>query len=156
MNPILKKMNFKGEGNMIVINAPDSFTSNLTAVTVEIYNTLEEGIATNFVLSFVQTLAQIERQMPLIEKALQGDGALWFAYPKGTSKRYKCEFNRDNGWETVGAYGFEPVRMIAIDEDWSALRFRRVAYIKKMTRSFAMTAEGKAKVDATTKQNTNN
>mgnify|MGYP005835701873 CR=1 FL=1 len=39
----------------------------------------------------------------------------------------------------------EPVRQVAIDEDWSALRFRRVEYIKTMTRSFAMTLEGKAK-----------
>jgi hypothetical protein len=35
---------------------------------------------------------------------------------------------------------------VAIDEDWSALRFRRVGYIKTMTRSFAMTKAGKEKV----------
>ena len=28
-------------------------------------------------------------------------------------------------------YNFEPVRQVAIDEDWSALRFRNVAHIKK-------------------------
>lgn len=65
---------------------------------------------------------------------MEGDGVLWFAYPKGTSKRYKCDFNRDNGWEILGQYGFEPVRMIAIDEYWSALRFRRAEYIKTMKR----------------------
>jgi hypothetical protein len=32
-----------------------------------------------------------------------------------------------------------------LNEDWSALRFRRVEFIKKMTRSFAMTEEGKKK-----------
>ncbi len=34
----------------------------------------------------------------------------------------------------MGAVGFEGVRQVAIDEDWSALRFRRVEYIKRMTR----------------------
>jgi hypothetical protein len=34
---------------------------------------------------------------------------------------------------------------VAIDEVWSALRFRHVEYIKTMTRSFAMTAQGKRK-----------
>ena len=58
---------------------------------------------------------------------------VWFAYPKGSSKKYKCEFNRDTGWSAVGKQGFEPVRMVASDEDWSALRFRRVEFIKKMT-----------------------
>jgi hypothetical protein len=31
--------------------------------------------------------------------------------------------------------GFEPVRQVAIAADWSALRFRRVETIKKLTRS---------------------
>jgi hypothetical protein len=51
-------------------------------------------------------------------------------YPKGTSKRYTCDFNRDSGWEVIRNAGFDSVRQIAIDEDWSALRFRRVEYIK--------------------------
>jgi hypothetical protein len=37
--------------------------------------------------------------------------------------------------------------MVAIDEDWSAMRFRKAAYIGKMTRrqDMAMSAEGKKK-----------
>jgi len=38
--------------------------------------------------------------------------------------------------------GYEPVRQVAIDEDWSALRFRKVEQIKKMTRNFAYTEKG--------------
>ena len=34
----------------------------------------------------------------------------------------------------MGKAGFEGVRMVAIDEDWSAVRFRRVEFIKTMTR----------------------
>jgi hypothetical protein len=41
--------------------------------------------------------------------------------------------------------------MIAIDEDWSALRFRKPENIKKMVRSFAMTELGKKKVAANRK-----
>ena len=48
--------------------------------------------------------------------------------------RTRCEFDRDSGWEVLGQAGFEPVRMIAIDADWSALRFRRVEYILSLTR----------------------
>jgi hypothetical protein len=56
---------------------------------------------------------------------------LWFAYPKKSSVNYTCDFSRDTGWEILGRHGFEGVRMVAIDQDWSALRFRRVEYIKK-------------------------
>jgi hypothetical protein len=73
---------------------------------------------------------------------------VWFAYPKGTSKRYRCEFNRDTGWAAVGAAGFEGVRQVAIDEDWSALRFRRPEFIKSLTRdpSRAGSPAGKRRV----------
>ena len=55
--------------------------------------------------------------------------------------------NRDTGWKVLGAAGFEGVRMVAIDEDWLAVRFRRVEFIKAMNRdvSGAMTSAGKAR-----------
>jgi hypothetical protein len=72
---------------------------------------------------------------------------IWFAYPKGSSKKYKSEINRDSGWKVLGEAGFEPVRMVAIDEDWSAVRFRRVEFIKTLTRGkeHRMSAGGKAR-----------
>ena len=50
-------------------------------------------------------------------------------------QKYKSQINRDHGWNVLGQEGFEPVRMVAIDEDWSAVRFRRAAFIKTMTRA---------------------
>ena len=75
------------------------------------------------------------------------------AYPKASSKRYQCEFNRDTGWAAVGVAGFESVRQVAIDEDWSALRFRRTEYVKKLTRDASrMSSEaGKSRARKTDK-----
>ena len=75
------------------------------------------------------------------------------AYPKGTSKRYTCEFHRDNGWAALEAAGFEGVRMVAIDEDWSALRFRRKEFVKSSTpRVAAEPPVGKKAVKSKRKQ----
>ena len=82
-----------------------------------------------FAVVFVKTLAEVESAAKLLPKTV-GDAIVWMAYPKGTSKRFRCEFNRDNGWAALEAAGFESVRMVAIDEDWSALRFRRSEYVK--------------------------
>jgi len=49
---------------------------------------------------------------------------------RGRIKKYTCDISRDNGWQALGELGFEGVRMVAIDEDWSAVRFRRAEYIK--------------------------
>lgn len=71
---------------------------------------------------------------PLLEQQYPPCQLLWFAYPKSTSKRYTCEFNRDQGWEALRASGFDSVRQVAIDEDWSALRFRRIEFINHRSR----------------------
>lgn len=98
-------------------------------------------------MAFLKTQQEVDALSPVLADKLTGDGILWLAYPKGSSKKHKCDFNRDNGWTVLSELGFEPVRMVAIDEDWSALRFRRVDFIKKMTRQSnrAMTEQGKTR-----------
>jgi hypothetical protein len=106
---------------------------------------MEEVKSTGFILVFVTMQQEVDTLAPAVAQKLEGDGVLWFCYPKGSSKKYKCNFNRDTGWNVLGQQGFEGVRMVAVDEDWSALRFRKVQFIKTMTRSFAQTEEGKQK-----------
>jgi hypothetical protein len=90
------------------------------------------GVA--FALAFVKRQAEVEAAAKALTRNAEGDVVLWFACPKGSSKKYTCDFNRDTGWAALGAAGFEPVRMVAIDEDWSAVRFRRADFIKTLTR----------------------
>jgi hypothetical protein len=74
---------------------------------------------------------EVDEASDRIARLAEGDAVIWFAYPKGTSKRYTCDFNRDNGWNRMNAAGFVTVRAVAIDEDWSGLRFRRKEFVKK-------------------------
>ena len=76
------------------------------------------------------------------------DGLLWLCYPKKSSKTYKgSDCSRDTVTGMLSEEGFEPVRQIAIDEDWSALRFRKPEKIKKMVRTFAVTEVGKKRTE---------
>jgi hypothetical protein len=148
MNIVFKKMNYKDQKVIHAINSPESFEQELKemAALAVIKKQIQVSDKASFIIAFCTKQSEIDKLTPAFAKALEGDGLLWFAYPKGSSKKYKCDFNRDTGWAILGKHGFEPVRMVAIDEDWSALRFRRVEHIKTMTRSFAMTKEGKEKV----------
>lgn len=148
MNSIFKKMNYKDQKHIHSINSPDSFdlALNEMADSAIIKKKISVSDKAAFIIAFCTKQEEVDKLSPIFSKALQADGLLWIAYPKGTSKKYKCDFNRDTGWNVLGKYGFEPVRMIAIDEDWSALRFRKVEYIKSMTRSFAITKEGKERI----------
>jgi hypothetical protein len=150
MNPVFKKMNYKEQKVIHAINSPASFDKELKEMMAfaAIKKVLKAKDKAEFILCFCTKHKEVEAAATLAQKTLQDDGMIWIAYPKGTSKKYTCEFNRDTGWGSLGKAGFEPVRQIAIDEDWSALRFRKVEFIKTMTRSFAMTEEGKKRVKA--------
>jgi hypothetical protein len=88
-----------------------------------------------FALAFAVTQAELDAAAACLMALAEGDAVLWFAYPKGSSKKFRCEFNRDTGWALLGQGGYEPVRQVAIDSDWSALRFRRAEHIGKLTRN---------------------
>ncbi len=148
MNSLLKKLNFKEHKQVVLLNLPDDL-GNIAAefmLLAEVHNTFETVEKADFTIAFCKKQAEVNAAADLIAENTEGDAVIWIAYPKGTSKRYKCDFNRDNGWTRLGELGFEPVRQVAIDDDWSALRFRRVGFIKTMMRSFAMTEEGKNRI----------
>jgi hypothetical protein len=148
MTPLFTKLNLKDQADLLVLNVPGGFEAGLARLKGRmIHRRASDLPVISFALIFVQTAAEIDDAWSEVHPRAPGDPVLWLAYPKASSKRYRCGFNRDNGWDTVGATGFEPVRQIAIDEDWSALRFRRVEHIKTMTRhkAGAISPEGKAR-----------
>jgi hypothetical protein len=98
---------------------------------VRVFRRIEDMKALAFALSFVTQRGELHRLSRKLSAKAAGDAILWFAYPKGTSKKYSCDFNRDDGWEVLRQAGFDSVRQVAIDDDWSALRFRRVEFIKQ-------------------------
>lgn len=134
MSPLFKKLNLGAQRVIHVLNAPASFEPELIALKGVTVKRAVAGTST-FAMAFVITQAELDGASKKLAAACTGDAVLWMVYPKGTSRKYQCEFNRDSGWAALGAAGFEPVRMVAIDADWSALRFRRVEHIKTMTRS---------------------
>ena len=143
-----EKLNLKELKQILVLNAPESFEPELKSLRgVTVRRDLQNGGPVGFSLAFVTKQKEVDTLGKAIAKKAPGDAVVWFAYPKGSSKKYKSEINRDDGWQVLGAAGFEPVRMVAIDEDWSAVRFRRAEFIKTLTRGreHRMSAQGKAR-----------
>ena len=146
MRPIFTKLNLKDHDPVVVLNTPDQFEVELAALEGRrVVRDLSEVGAVPFALAFARDRAELDPLCAALAAKAEGDATLWIAYPKKSSKRYRADFDRDRGWDVLGAAGFEPVRQVAIDADWSALRFRRVAHVKTLTRSKAMalTEEGK-------------
>lgn len=130
MPPIFSKLNLSTQKTIFVLNPPQSFQPHLLQLSgIDIIEHLDAEHELNFAIIFVTQKSHINQIAPTLAKKAAEDAIIWFAYPKATSKKYRCDFNRDTGWDKFKNLGFDTVRQVAIDEDWSALRFRRVEFI---------------------------
>ena len=114
----------------MVLNSPHSFEDELRQLKgVKIVRDTQVLSSVDFAIAFVTQRKEVDRAARKLTKKAAVDAILWFAYPKGTSKTIKSEINRDAGWDVLRSAGFDTVRLVAIDADWSALRFRRNEHI---------------------------
>ncbi len=146
MKPVLEKLQIKAGATMVVLGTPAELEPLVASWAEEV--ALEARLSNaDAYLIFIRSCAEIAQWAPKVVAQAQGDAIVWFAYPKKSSKRHASDVGRDESWAPLGALGFEGVRQIAIDEDWSALRFRRVEFIRTLSRDpkLAMSAAGKAR-----------
>jgi len=60
-----------------------------------------------------------------IPQGMQAKARLWICYPK--AGKLGTDLSRDTLWPLLEKRGFEGVRLVAIDDTWSAMAFRRKA-----------------------------
>ena len=138
MQKLLEKLNYKGKERIAVLNADDNFTYSLSAELsdVTIDKQIDPRFPYGFIIIFVKSSSEVDILTPLALHNLVCDGVLWFCFPKKTSKKYKSDLGRDHGWKPLNDCSFHGIRMVAIDEDWSAMRFRSVKFIKSSSERF--------------------
>jgi len=138
MKTILDKLNYKGQKRIAIINAEKSFIKALSKELKDIQTDMEidQRYPYEFIILFVKSISEVEAIAPVALHNLLVDGVLWFCYPKKTSKKYSSDIDRDHGWKALNDLGFYGIRLVAIDDDWSAMRFRNIKYIKSVSERF--------------------
>ena len=121
---LAQKLQIKS-GKLIVINAPKGYAERLSKELSDLTVSTRASGEAEAVLVFVNSMAEAEKLTPKAGKSVKSGGMLWIAYAKGTSK-VKTDVNRDKLWEVMRPIGWEGVRMIALDDVWSLMRFKPV------------------------------
>jgi len=132
MDEILKKLRYSDQNRIAVLNAPEVFMKRLSKAlpSVQIDTEINARYLYNFMVIFTSRSDEVKLLGPACVHNLNDDGKLWMAFPKGTSRKYVTDINRDHGWESVEKTGFRRVSQVGIDDDWSALRFRNSRYVR--------------------------
>ena len=118
--PLLERLQVKNGRLLAVDDAPDDIDSCLGGMDLR-----AEVQDADIVLVFASNRDRFDAHLRSLSTRLLLKAILWLAYPKLTSK-LAGDLNRDVIREVAPDYGLDTVSQIAIDEDWSALRLKRV------------------------------
>jgi hypothetical protein len=107
------KLQLKPGQTVRLVNPPPGFA--LDAATAR-------GSGDEAVLLFVRSSAELAAHEATVLDHARADRLTWIAYPK--AGQLDTDLNRDVLWRLMQGKGVRPVRQVALDETWSALRFR--------------------------------
>ncbi|MEO6252924.1 MAG: YdeI/OmpD-associated family protein [Ferruginibacter sp.] len=136
---LLEKLQLKDEKNLLIQGLPSSIEKQFVKLTFSKSVTpLLKSRKIDFALVFAVNQKQLVDILKDVVPALHEDAKFWIAYPKLTSK-IASDLSRDKNWDFVSDYGFETVRMVALDNVWSAGRFKKTGEDAKRTENFCST-----------------
>jgi hypothetical protein len=110
---IAGKLQLKPGQSVCVVNAPSEFSlPGLHVVGAD---------EADLIIGFAVTRADL-KGLSAIVAAARADRLAWVGYPK--AGKLGTDLNRDRLADALATKGIQPVRQVAIDDTWSALRFR--------------------------------
>jgi hypothetical protein len=118
--PVAERLQVKGERRLAVVGASAALEQTVGAAKAR-----ADLARADVVLLFASDRAGLEGKLPDVLKRMQEAAILWVAYPK-LSSGLAADLSRDIIHALAPGYGLDTVSQIAIDEDWSALRLKRV------------------------------
>ncbi|HNR41644.1 MAG TPA: hypothetical protein PKL65_05380 [Bacteroidales bacterium] len=132
MKTLLDKLNYRGQLRIAIINPESNFklAPSRILTSIQIDDVIDQRFPYGFMMIFVREPKDIEKYAPLALHNLATDGLLWFCYPKKTSNKYCPGIDRNHGWKVLNEMDFYGTRVVTIDDDWAALRFRNKKFIK--------------------------
>ena|SRR5437588_10003040 len=111
---LVKKLNLKKDMKVRVLAKPVEVDLSGLAIT---QSAKAEGV-----IAFVTKLADVKANAGPVVDAAKDDLIAWLAYPK--AGQLGTDLNRDVLWQHMLKKGVQGVRQVAIDDVWSAMRFR--------------------------------
>ncbi len=122
-NPLWKKLGIKEGDNCYLFQSPSNYFDLLVETPKESQFEIEiSNSPYDFEHAFVTQLNELEKHWRVWKENLKKNGTLWISWPKGTSKK-ETNLNGNIVREFGLKGGLVDVKVCAVDEDWSGLKF---------------------------------
>ena len=127
-----KKLRLAAGQRVAVLNAPAGYLARLSPGPADIGSEVQPSQVYDVVQLFVNSVEELRRLGPAAIGAVKPNGLLWITYPKGGQTRGVTDLPATPWWtqrdvlgEITSVTGYKPVAFVAIDENYTALRFKR-------------------------------
>ncbi len=122
--PLLKKLGIRAGMKVAFVDAPGHYGDLLGELPEGLRVLRRPGRNMDFVHFFAPRAAALRRRFPGLKRSLACGGMLWVSWPKKSSALH--EDLSGNDVRHIGlAGGLVDVKVCAVDEDWSGLKFVR-------------------------------
>ncbi len=130
--PLPQKLGIKSGMRVIAIGAPENYRALLGKLPDDVAFSNRPHLGAQFIHFFVKRRSDLEKQLPRLLKRLADDGTLWISWPKKSS-RVASDVTEDVIRAVALPLGLVDVKVCAVDETWSGLKFmiRRERRLKK-------------------------
>ncbi|OLC27468.1 MAG: hypothetical protein AUG06_01080 [Actinobacteria bacterium 13_1_20CM_2_65_11] len=132
LSALAKKMRLAPDHHIAILNAPPGYLAQLAPAPPDLYTALKGSTVYDVVQLFVNNIDELRALGPPAIRAVKPDGLLWIAYPKGGATRGATDLPATPWWtkrdvlgELTGVTGYKPVAFVKIDDNWTALRFKK-------------------------------
>ncbi len=120
--PLVQKIGIKPGHRVILRNQPETFLRDLGELPQDVIRSDRLTGTGNVVVYFTERLAALEKDFPRLARTLLPDGMLWISWPKKASGR-ATDLTEDVVRKVGLKCGLVDVKVCAIDETWSGLKF---------------------------------
>jgi hypothetical protein len=139
--PLVQKIGIKPGHRVVLRNHPPAFIKNLGKLPEGVESVERLSGKANVVVYFTDKRAALQKDFGGLSAALLPDGMLWISWPKKASGRV-TDLTEDVVRKIGLEQGLVDVKVCAIDETWSGLKF--VIRLKdRPANSHAKTTDGK-------------
>lgn len=119
---LVEKLGIKEGLKVAIFNSPADYNHTLGKLPENVAVTKNLGERLDFIQFFTKVSKGLERTFPKLKRALAKNGILWISWPKGSSK-VKTDLNENIVREIGLGNGLVDIKIAAVDEIWSGLKF---------------------------------
>jgi hypothetical protein len=120
--PLVKKLGIKPGQRIALLSGPAQYRQMLGSLPDQVSCAQELSGKLDFIQLFVTSRAELKSRFGSARRCLALDGSLWISWPKKAS-RTATDLNENVVREIGLSQGLVDVKVCAVDETWSGLKF---------------------------------